>query len=117
MMIRIKKLRRQRLVARTYSSSTDENVNLPPSFHHTLFSSHSLLYCWSEADVCLPQAVSSCSIYVYISLHAFARGCALAIRVAVDVQSECLCQLAAHLEGLLHICICKHISEEMNDRE
>lgn len=136
-MIRIKKGKGQSLVARTYSSSTDENVNPPPSFHHTLL--FPLVFCThGQKLTCLPQAVSSCSMDVCISLCMlcmFARECAFtytvwdhlqrhtaaqslirfeqrcgvcthvycsSITIAVEVQSEYLCQLTAHLEALLH---------------
>lgn len=118
-------------------------ISLPPFI--TLFSSHSLLYSWSEADVFTSSCVQLQHGRIHLSLHVvcvctrmcvyiysisldclqrhtavqclikFEQRCGVcmhvycaSIRIAVEVQSECLCQLTAQ-----H----KHISEEMNARE
>lgn len=138
-MIRIKKWKRQSWVARTYSSSTDENVNPPPSFHHTLSSSYlssvlmvrswrvylklcpaaAWMYAFlSACCVCSHENVCShiqCGIGSSSEAHCCAEFdqiwtavwcvcthvCCSSIRTAVEVQSEYLCQLTAHLQALL----------------
>lgn len=137
MMIRIKKWKRQSLVARTYSSGTDENVNLP-----SLLSLHSLFFPLSSVLAvrgwCVYLKLCPAAAWMYTSLSACCvcfheNGCShpvhsigldhllrhtavqclikferrvcmhvycSSIRIAVEVQSEWLCQLTAHLEAL-----------------
>lgn len=81
-----------KLVSRTYSSSIDENVNLPASFHHTLFSSHSLLYSWSGADVFTSSCVQLQHGCIHFTLHVVC----VCTRMCVHIYSIRLDYLQKH---------------------